>query len=329
MANRRVPEDLHLGLDGYMFVVSGSNNVLDQYKHNDRNNYNLIRWRDTVCRRDRRLRSKGILYKHLVVPEKISILPDMLHGISVDTQMSLARRFYDEDPLWIAGSKTATSYIKHVWRQRRWHSINIDLFGPMTASADRKQLYFKVDSHWTYKGRQLAYERICAALNAEPVRTFEHRKIQHIPEFAGDLGGRCTPPMTEDARIVLAQRDAVRTYTNPIVPHRESLGLASTLHTGTHVAYRNDKAPDPRRMLLFGDSFSNWVPIMLTILLAETFREVHFVWSTSVDFDLIDRVKPDIVLTEMAERFMDQVVDDDFDVEGYSQERYRDELLAA
>lgn len=329
MTEQQIPQGLHHGLEDFMFVIAGSNNVLDQYKYGDRNNYNLIKWREIILRRAQKLHAKGIVYKHLLVPEKISILPDMLRDIEVDTQMSPARRFYVEDPLWTAGAKNPLSYLRHIWRQHRWHSINIDLFGPMTVSQIRKQLYFKVDSHWSYKGRQLAYERVCAALGTAPMRDFESRKLQHIPEFAGDLGGRCQPQITEDVHIVLAQQDAVRIYTNPIVPHRERLGLASTLHTGTHVAYRNDKASDPRRLLLFGDSFSNWVPIMLTILLAETFRELHFVWSTSIDYGLVYRVKPDIVLTEMAERFMDQLVEDDFDVEAYAQERYGAELTAA
>ncbi|MEE7442439.1 hypothetical protein [Methylobacterium oryzae] len=51
---------------------------------------------------------------------------------------------------------------------------------------------------------------------------------------------------------------------------------------------------------------------MLTILFAQTFREVHVVWPTSIDDGLIDRVKPDIVLTEMAERLLHQAVDGGF-----------------
>lgn len=132
--------------------------------------------------------------------------------------------------------------------------------------------------------------------------------------------------MTEDQIIVQPQRDAVRAYASPIVKSREHLGLGSTLHIGAHVIYRNNRVDDKRRLLLFGDSFSHWAPIMLTILLAETFREVHFVWSTSIDYGLVDRVKPDIVLTEMAERFMYQTVEDDFDLEAYAQERFGAEL---
>jgi hypothetical protein len=324
-----VPADLHLGRDGYLFVVSGSNNVLEQYEESDRNSYNLIRWRETILQRSRRLRARGIAYRHLVAPEKVSILPDKMAGIALDVRLSPARRLYADDPLYAAGRGGVPAYLRHLRRQRHWRSICIDLFGPMTEAADRDSLYFKVDSHWSFKGRAFAYRRVCAAVGARPVSSFADRKIQHIPDFAGDLGGRCSPPVTEDQHIVHAQRDAVRFYASPIVLHRERMGLGATLHTGAHVAYRNARANDPRRILLFGDSFSHWAPIMLTVLLAETFRELHFVWSTSVDFGLVDRVKPDLVLTEMAERFLHQTVDDDFDVERYAQERFGAELSAA
>jgi hypothetical protein len=124
------------------------------------------------------------------------------------------------------------------------------------------------------------------------------------------------------------QQDAVRTYGSPIVEAREKAGLLHTLHVGAHVVYGNAKATDPRRLALFGDSFSHIMPYMLTIMLAETFREVHFIWSTSLDWPYIERVRPDIVLTEVAERFMTQLPDDTFSVERYAQDRFGTELAA-
>ncbi|XYD09728.1 hypothetical protein R1A27_03980 [Methylobacterium sp. NMS12] len=59
---------------------------------------------------------------------------------------------------------------------------------------------------------------------------------------------------------------------------------------------------------------------MLTTLLAAMIREVPVVWSTSVDDGLVDRVKPDLVLTEMAERLLHQTVEDDFAVSVYARE---------
>ncbi|WCS27399.1 hypothetical protein LOK46_11435 [Methylobacterium sp. NMS14P] len=65
---------------------------------------------------------------------------------------------------------------------------------------------------------------------------------------------------------------------------------------------------------------------MLTTLLAAMIREVPVVWSTSVDDGLVDRVKPDLVLTEMAERFLHQTVEDDFAVSVYARGRFGADL---
>ena len=49
-------------------------------------------------------------------------------------------------------------------------------------------------------------------------------------------------------------------------------------------------------------------------MLSETFRNVHFVWSTGLDWDLIERIRPNIVITEIAERFMSTLPKDDLNV---------------
>ncbi len=48
---------------------------------------------------------------------------------------------------------------------------------------------------------------------------------------------------------------------------------------------------------------------------------MQFVWSSSVDYALIERYKPDIVITQMAERFLKQIPGDDFDSEKFTFER--------
>jgi hypothetical protein len=53
-------------------------------------------------------------------------------------------------------------------------------------------------------------------------------------------------------------------------------------------------------------------------MLAETFREVHFVWSVYLDLDYIAKHDPDIVLSEIVERFMPSVPNDSFDLDQYA-----------
>jgi hypothetical protein len=55
-------------------------------------------------------------------------------------------------------------------------------------------------------------------------------------------------------------------------------------------------------------------PSNTTYLFAENFREVHFVWSPSVDYSYIARADATLVLTELAERFMVSLPDDQFNL---------------
>ena len=74
---------------------------------------------------------------------------------------------------------------------------------------------------------------------------------------------------------------------------------------GSYAEFTNpSEEADPRRVLIFGDSAANYRSYLLTGMLAETFRHVHFAWAPFVDWPLVDRVRPDIVITELVERSM-------------------------
>ncbi len=321
-------DHIHVGKDGWLFLKTGTNDVLGQYERPEETTELVWHWRSLVATRERRLRAMGILYRHVVAPEKLMVYDHRLDGITIRPTASPAYRLLHSEPprtrfrLGLGG-------LYADWRRRkRWRETCIDLVGPMRASRDAAELYCRTDTHWTFDGCYLAYAEICRALGAEP-----RPELRDRPSFEtdhdGDLGSAFDPPRRARSRTVLMQQDAVRTYASPIVAAREQAGLLHTLHVGAHVVYGNAKAADPRRLVLFGDSFSHVMPYMLTIMMAETFREVHFVWSTSLDWSYIARVRPDIVLTEVAERFMAQLPDDSFSLDAYVQERFGAELAAA
>jgi alginate O-acetyltransferase complex protein AlgJ len=116
-------------------------------------------------------------------------------------------------------------------------------------------------------------------------------------------------------------RDAERVYASPIIARLEAQGEGAAMRRGARVIYRNASPDaDPRRLVLFGDSYANFVTEaasgVLTPMLAETFREFHFVWSSSVDWAYVERVRPDILVTEISERFMARVPVDGLAVDG-------------
>jgi alginate O-acetyltransferase complex protein AlgJ len=98
--------------------------------------------------------------------------------------------------------------------------------------------------------------------------------------------------------------------------------LAAPMFRGVAVQFQNSRPNcDKRRVLIFGDSFSEYRPHLLTGLLAETFQSVMFVWSAAIDYKIVESFRADIVLTEMAERFMKTLPDDNFDNQAFVLDR--------
>jgi hypothetical protein len=323
-----ISDEIHVGKDDILFLLQGSNNVSSQYTKSEEAKFFLIYWQTTIFERDRRLREMGIAYKQVLIPEKITVYDHMLDNFCIDWQLSPGNRLYHEDQYYKRFPVRRLRLDRYLRRRARWRRILIDLIGPMRRQRNEQDLFYRTDSHLSFAGRILAYREICRAIDAKPVRDFWERPTVYHAGWAGDLGRAFNPPRYEGTSLHHLQRDSIRVYANPIVEHRERIGKEGTLHTGAHVIYRNEGALDKRRIVLFGDSYSNFMPIGLTIMLAETFRELHFIWSTQLDYGYIERVRPDLVLAEMSERFVFRPADDSWDLETYAQKRYGDELAA-
>ncbi|MCJ2033910.1 alginate O-acetyltransferase AlgX-related protein [Methylobacterium sp. J-068] len=300
---------IHEGRDGWLFLTAGSNNVIGQFSDSPAMKQRLLDWKALLIARARRCDSLGTTYQHVIVPEKLTVYDHRLKGLEIDQRLSPALRLRQ-------------SLIWHPLVRRACVDL-VDAFRRRSRSED---LYFRTDSHWSFAGRMLAYRTLCQSLGAVAREDMPERPFVE-QAFQGDLGGQMVPPQSESARFYDLRRDAVRHYASPIVEKREAMHAIETLHVGAHVIYRNaSPEADPRRLVLFGDSYSHFAPSMWTIMLAETFREVHFIWSTSIDWRYVERTMPDILVTQIAERFMFQVPDDTFDLAAYVAERFGAEL---
>ncbi|TGD93281.1 alginate O-acetyltransferase AlgX-related protein [Methylobacterium nonmethylotrophicum] len=296
----------HAGKDGWLFLTGGTNEVAGQYRPSRPLDRVLRRWRRRIAERVRRCRGLGARYLHLVVPEKLSLYEDRFDGLSVDPRHSPARRL---------GAMMRWSWVG----RRAW----IDLVGPMrarrggAAQGGAPALHFRTDTHWTIHGCLLAYRLVCRACGAAPRTDFLERPFREF-EAVLDIGGKLDRPPLETVRVYDLFRDAERVAGGRLIDAYAAAGRIGELHNGAHAVYRN-RSPeaDPRTLILFGDSCANFTPNGLTAMLAETFREVHFIWSTNLDWSYIARVRPDIVLCEQVERFLPRLPDDDFDLAAF------------
>lgn len=288
---------VHVGRDGWLFLIGGTNGVLDQYRVSF-TRWRLLRgWRRLIGTRTARAQALGIRYLHVIVPEKLSVYDDRAGDLAYDPRRSPARALA---------------------RRLINHPAFVDLLAPLRAARNGPvPLYHRTDTHWSYDGCLLAYRVLMRACGAVPPAGLDARERYEITSVR-DLGAKIPEAPIETTSQGVIDILARRVYASPLVEAYEDAGRAPDLHIGAHVRFRNESPQaDPRTVVLFGDSYAHFAPIMLSGLVAETFREVHFIWSSSIDWGYVAAVKPDLLLFEIAERFLVRLPDDTFDIASY------------
>ena len=287
--------DVHIGRNGWLFLIGGRNSVVRQYRRSFAWWWRLRRWRRRIEARAARCQRPGILFFQVVAPEKLTLMSDQCAEALVDPALSPAARL----ARLMASSPAAPNYV--------------DLIGPLRDGLQHEELFLRTDTHWNYQGCFLAYRHICRALGVTARDDLLDRPYEALSRPL-DLGVKLTPQVTEPFRVYNTLQDATRRSVNQLVTAFFASG-GKTPVTATQAVFDNPSPrADPRRLLIFGDSYSHFDPFQLTGMFAETFREVHFVWSTSVDWRFVDEIKPDILICELAERFLTRVPNDCFDL---------------
>ncbi|WP_114347654.1 glycoside hydrolase family 99-like domain-containing protein [Paracoccus lutimaris] len=291
----RTENGVLVGKDDWLFLWDGSNEVHRYYTEPDYfTDKDVQDWVDLLTARRDRIEALGATYRHMTVPDKLSLLPDMA-GVPLPN--------FDRHPASLIAARLPGD------------GLNIDILSDLREAGKEAPVFYRTDSHWNSFGCQVAYRRLCAILGATP-RDFSDRKSGG-KLMSMDLGQKLAPPLQEEARFTIVKRDAQRVSENEPVRYNEQTGFreGKPRFVGCHVHLRND-SPDarPETLLLFGDSYSEFRPHLLTAMLAETYRDVHFVWSANLDFDLIERLRPQIVISQIAERFMRTLPTDEFQV---------------
>lgn len=293
-------DEVQAGVDGWLFLQTGSNQVLQLFSDPDAYPDSLNQaWHELLNGRTERFHAAGIRYLHVVAPDKMGVFPHLFGKDLPNQHQSPLRRLANPDTH--GGVPTCLVDPTLVLREGRGKLLT----------------YFKTDSHWTIWGAYLTYRMICERLGISQVVDFySHEMAGQLAVF--DLGGKLSPQVTEEVFFWPSSAHVTRLFANDQVRAREaaeSSGGEMPGHHGTHVILRNwSPQASPETVVMFGDSFSDYRPSSLTYLLAETFKEVHFVWSADVDFSYASRVGANIVLSEIAERFMTRLPSDDIAV---------------
>lgn len=306
-----IENDVIIGDNGHLFLAGGTNGVLKLY--NDPNCFtvnDVIKWQSILSSRKKILDKHKIKYFHLFIPDKISIYSEYV---------KVNLKNFDSHPINLL--------LKNV--SCELHTYVLDLLTPFMKVKQKKLLYRKTDTHWTFDGCHMAFSLIMNKLGFSiPERFMKHRVT--IVENVGDLGSKLKRPLSEKLEWHEFSIIAERTFANEIVLLKENKtnSINIGLHVGSNVVFKNQSEDTvKKKVVIFGDSFSSDRRHHLTGMFAEVFCEVHFVWSTSLDYKYIFDVKPDIVITDIAERFMLKVPDDTFDLSAYVNSKLKNEEL--
>ena len=296
-ARRAVPEDIHVGRDGWLFRTGGTDAPLAPFDvASGFDEARALRWRALLDGRAARLRELGIDYVDLPVPDKLTLMGRFYDGELSDPEGGPIRR--------LAGLRVGAP------------GALLNVVPYLAGRIDSHPVYWKTGDHWSAWGCFMACQLLCGRLGAAlpPLLSWPHEG----GERALELGARLDPPRLEDARRYRLERRSRRRWANALTLARDATGRDDdrALDVGSHAVFVNTHPEaDRRTLVLFGDASSDVEPHLLTGMLAETFSEVHFLWSEGIDDAYVERVRPDVVLTQHAERSMARVPSDGVDRE--------------
>ena len=265
-----------LGRDGWMYYTSEGN--LDYYQRvRPLTDGQLGTIRSNLETLQSNLKKQGITFLFVVAPNKETIYPQYLPaGIPQAENPTRADQIIDT----LAGTQ-----------------VNVLDLRPVLQSAGKSApVYFKTDTHWNPIGAREAYDAILKnlkpafpVLQPHPLTDFDQVTETESGDLAAliHLKGEVTEPFT----ALHARFD------------KPSRGLKNP-PAGQMITVM----PDPAlpKAVIFRDSFFNG----LQPFTSEHFSRCVYVSDLMVDSRLIMEEKPDIVILEVAERYLDRLVDE-------------------
>ena len=274
-----------VGKNGWLFINSGTNNLIEYHTGQKRLPLaKVAQWSELLSQRISWHNAQKIAYQHIFIPNKIAVYGEHYpEALSIVGKRPIVQLQEQCDRLF--------SYPLELFRQYK----------------HQYRLYEKQDCHWSFWGCYLTYQHLCQQLQISPNNDLINAPIEII-NAKGDLGSKLG--LTEISLRKNLKLNSQLIYDNQVIKY---------CNQGSIRVLKNHSVPHGK-IIIFGDSFSNPKHLdapanirrtgRLTSLFAETVNEVHFVWTPWIDYDYIEREKPDFVLTEMAERFLVRVPND-------------------
>lgn len=258
------------GSDGYLFLRD--NGAFEQiFEATGLSDDNLDRWIDVLDERRKWCEARGISYRILIVPEKHCVYADKLPGCPLPSPRRPICRILGR-------------------ADEQLRPLILYPLELLKAGRAKYETAFRTDVHWTRYGAYLSYRALMATLSqCSPERTVEeHNLTERRSQFLGDTGRR-----------IDADLETVTWTDPPQVP-----GLIAVVKGTTFRRGQVDVFEVPERGLHRAVMFRTSNSTHLFPLLMWHFSRLAAVATDRFFYDLVESEKPDVVISEMPERYI-------------------------
>lgn len=262
---------VHHGKGGHLFLVSGAHHVFDFATGKKRiTSESLNTFSDNIVERRRAAIGLKSEYRHIIVPDKQSVLSDLL-SIPISTRLGM--------------------------EYREFMKCNDDIIYPIDILKELgERAFLRTDTHLTdlalIRLAGYIYENLTQKPSSDKVKEAE-KTLTVKKEHCGDLGVKLNPNMSSEE--VFCKANWSKHYSNNLVGNDGLIDI--------HI---NSSLTDAGRLVVFGDSFGR----ALGPHLSRYFSEVLFFRSRFVHGEILWLAQADYVISQNAERYLSDVKSD-------------------
>lgn len=234
------------------------------------------------------LLKKGISFYLMIPPLKHSVYPEYL-PTSLQVQQVYSKR------------DQVIEYLKN--------NSNIKLIDPFERLVELKEeglIYYKTDTHWNQKGGFAAYKLLVDRIRKDyttirPTYSLKDYTIDKREDFDGDLINLLNFKGIFSREALFMEPDFEVPY--ELMNDKNIMGTEILVER-----YKVKSEPELPKLLMYRDSYSSY----MNLHISNHFSESVFVWDRNLNIERINQEKPDIIVLEMMERFVNHLKEDEF-----------------
>lgn len=149
----------------------------------------------------------------------------------------------------------------------------------------------RTDTHWTRTGAAVVWNHISDLLGLDS--KIDIGRDREIIEYTGDLGEKLVPVQSETIEDLMVRSDMDVLFQNHVP------------FNGKYV-HTKSKNQNKKKAIIFGGSSTGG----FLDIVSHFFSELHFFWGAIFDVSLIQKIRPDVVITQVNERFFNGEFDE-------------------